>query len=1003
MRFSILILLCICLLPVAGSYGQDPYNFKFRTYTYNDGLVHNYTKKCLQDSKGFLWIITQHGLSRFDGVDFKNFEHNTADSNSLPKDDLEDIAIDGQDRIWLSYKKGLCYYDQDKHRFVKIYAAGKIFESHAVVFDKKRNCIWSVDPNGYARIDAGSLQLHEFAYREKQKVREQVSRLLIDSKDRLWIPYTRSNYRCIDLLTSKEYLYREPVESVSFYEDNEKNIWLCTWQDGVRLITVTDSGHVHTKFGSPFVTIDDEYSFISTGITTSKLLGGDDLFWISLSTDGLLFFDKSAKKALRLLQYDASNKNGIATNYNEYIFTDRDQNIWICTWHGITRVNAKEQQFTSWELPELRGELYNCVSGIADDPFQKDIYWMTVTGSGVLKYDRSTRKIIDRYYYYYNSATKSFKGNDDNYDWRWTTNLFKDSHNQLWSTTYAGLIKIKNGQPAQVILTDKAGNILYPQESKELLGYIWVATDKGIFKVDALTNSYTFYEDSTDQGNIFYDIEVLDNNNLLLASEAGLKQFNLSRKTFTTLPCPVKKLMNIEIIGNKIYSGGLNGFAVYDAGTHTTTMAGAALGIEQVQLNRLRKDAQDNLWIFTSHGLFRYYSSKGNFEKFTPSDGIYDLSDDVISFFTYHDRFHIGYRMALTSFDPLKVNVNTSKVNPVITELYINNQLLDNSLDGLAEKSLRLDHNENSIRINFTAPDFTNADKITFSYQLDGFDTAWVSAGTRRSVSYTNLLPGKYTFRLKAANSSGLWNEKMAILYFTIKTPFWQTWWFRLAVISLIVALIYLLYRYRLRQIKKIYEVRSSISRSLHDEVGATLSSINIYSDVARKKTNDPAIHQLIDKVYDASANAMENMSDIVWYVNPKNDLLENLLIRMREYALPLLEARGINVSFEAKENLEELKTSMQQRHHLYLIFKEAINNALKYAAAKNIAILVVLENNKLRMEIKDDGKGFNSDHHFSGNGIKNMHSRAADINAVLNIVSAPGQGTLVSLQLAIT
>ena len=1003
MRFPLFILLCICLLPVDKSYGQDPYNFKFKTYTYNDGLVHNYTKKCLQDSKGFLWIITQHGLSRFDGVNFKSFEHNPADSNSLPKDDLEDIAIDGQDRIWLSYKTGLCYYDNNSHQFVRIASSGKPFESHAVVYDKKRDCIWSVNPTGYASINANSLQLHEFAYKEKQETRNYISRLLLDSRDRLWIPYTRSNYRCIDLATSKEYLYKEDIPSMSFYEDNEKNIWLCTWHDGIRLITVTDSGHIHTKFGSPFVKIDNEYSFISTAITTSKSLGGDDLFWISLSTDGLLFFDKSSKKMLRLLQYDASNKNGTATDFNEYIFTDRDGNIWLCTWHGITKVNAKEQQFSSWELPELRGELYNCVSGIVDDPFQKNIYWMAILGSGVLKYDRTTKKIVDYYYYYYNSATRSFKGNDNNYDWRWTLNLFKDSHNQLWSTTYAGLIKIKNGQPSQVMLTDKSGNILYPQDSKELLGNIWAAAGRGIFKVDALTDSYTFYEDTADKGNAFYDIEVLDNNHLLLASDAGLKQFDITSNTFTTLPCPVKKLVNIEIIGSKIYLGGLNGFAVYDLNTQQVTALGVALGIEKVQNSRLRKDAQNNLWIFTSHGLFKYYSNKGNFEKFTPSDGIYDLSDDHINFFSYQNRFYIGYRMALTSFDPLKVNVNTKKVSPVITELYVNNQLQNYPLDSLAEKSLHLDHNENGIRINFTAPDFTNADKITFSYQLDGFDTAWINAGTRRTVSYTNLPPGKYTFRLKAANSSGLWNEKMTALHFSIKTPFWKTWWFRLAVIALIAALTWLLYRYRLRQVKKIYEVRSSISRSLHDEVGATLSSINIYSDVARKKTNDPAIHQLIDKVYDASANAMENMSDIVWYVNPKNDLLENLLIRMREYALPLLEARGINVSFEAKENLEDLKTSMQQRHHLYLIFKEAINNALKYAEAKNIAIVMALEGSRLSMEIKDDGKGFDSSQQFSGNGINNMHSRAADINAELSIISQSGQGTLVRLQLSIT
>jgi ligand-binding sensor domain-containing protein len=1004
MRFSPILILFLFLSSIIKIYGQDSYNFKFKTYTYNDGLVHNYTKKCLQDNKGFIWIITQHGLSRFDGVNFKNFEHNPSDSNSLPQNDLEDIAIDANDRIWLSYKKGLCYYDQNRHSFVKIYFNRQPFESHSVFFDKKRNCIWSVNITNYAKIDGKTMQLQSFDFKEKQPANEHINRILLDSKDRLWIPYARSNYRCIDLQHSTEYLHKEYIEPTSFYEDDDKNIWITTWHQGLRLVTVTDSIHVLNRYGNRFIKIDEEYTFISTGIASSKTLGGKNIFWISLSTYGVLLFDRVTKTAIHEFKYDANNKNGISTDFTEWVFCDRDNNIWLCTWHGIIKVNAKEQQFISWELPELKGEFYNCIAGIAEDPSYKNYYWMAATGSGIIQYDRNTKKIEKRYYYYYDSDTKALKGEDKNYDWRWTTNLFKDSYNQLWSTTYGGLIKIKNGQVSSLKLTNKKGNILYPKESKEIgKGNIWVLAETGIFKVNALTDEYIFYQDTVDKKNIFYDIELLDSSNLILASDAGVKLFNTRTQRFTTLISSIQKLMNVEIIGNKLYLGGMTGFAMYDLDTKKITSLGKSAGIEKVQENRLRKDSQDNLWIYTSHGLFRYYSSKGNFEEFTPKDGIYDLSDDYINFFSYQKQFYIGYRMAITSFDPLKVNVNSEKVNPVISELYVNNNLLPFSIDSLKKTGLQLSYHENQLRINYTAPDFTNPDKIIFSYQLDGFDTSWISAGTRRGVTYNNLPSGKYTFRLKAANSSGLWNEEAIIFRFTISAPFWQTWWFRLGIITLISCLIYFLYRYRLKQIKKIYEVRSNISRSLHDEVGATLSSINIYSDVARTKTNDPDIKQLVDKVYNASANAMENMSDIVWYVNPQNDLLENLLIRMREYALPLLEARGIGVVFEAKENIEDLKTTMQQRHHLYLIFKEAVNNALKYSKAQNITIQLAREGNWIKMDIRDDGKGFNALNNYSGNGIKNMYYRAKAISGELNVNSIDGNGSQVTLRFPIT
>lgn len=995
-------LLFILLLISLFNYGQDPYDFKFKTYTYNDGLVHNYTKKCQQDSKGFLWIITQHGLSRFDGIHFKNFEHNPADSNSLPQDDLEDIAIDANDRIWLSYKKGLCYYDQTKHRFVKIYSGKKVYESHSVLFDKKRNCVWTVNISNFAKIDCNSKRIDEYAFKIKQSPREYINRLFLDSRDRLWIPYLRNRYRCIHLSDFSEYLHTKNLESMSFYEDDSSNIWMCTWQDGIRRVTVTDSIHEHKVYGNPFIQIDEEHAFISTGIASSKTLGGNNILWISLSTEGILLFDRSAGKVIRQLRYDANNKNGTSTDFNENIFTDRDDNIWLCTWHGITKVNAKEQQFNSRELPELKSELYNCVSGIADDPSDKNTYWLAAIGSGILKYDRSTSKVKEYCYYYYNSATKIFTGEDLNYDWRWTSNLYKDHYDQLWSTTYAGLIKIKNGQPSKVMLTDNDGRILYPQHSKELLGNIWVTGETGIFKVNPLDNSYRYYADIADKKNIFHDIEILDSNRLLVAGNTGIQVFNIKNESFSPFPMEMKKVMNIELIGNNVYAGGINGLAVYNLSTRKTTFVGKEQGIEMVLQNRLKKDPENNLWIFTSHGLFRYYTQKKYFEEFTTKDGIYDLSDDHINFFSYNNRFYIGYRMATTSFDPLKVNVNTKKVEPIITEIFINNQLLSFSLDSLTKSGLHLKYDENGIRINYTAPDFTNTDKIIFSYQLEGFDTAWTNAGARRSVVFTNLEPGKYVFRLKAANSNGIWNEKITSLSFTIKTPFWKTAWFRISMLALLAGLVYLLYRYRLRQIKKIYEVRSDISRSLHDEVGATLSSINIYSEVARNKTMDHAVKSLLDKVYDASANAMENMSDIVWYVNPNNDLVENLLVRMREYALPLLEAKGINVVFDAREHIEDIKTTMSQRHNMYLIFKEAVNNALKYSGAKNIVIILEKNERLVMMQVKDDGKGFTAGKNFSGNGIKNMYFRAKVISGKLDIIAEEGIGTSIRLQFPI-
>ena len=1011
MRLFPFILCGLFLLTNCESFGQDAYDFKFKTYTYNDGLVHNYTKKCLQDSKGFLWIITQHGLSRFDGVNFKNFEHSNSDSSSLPENDLEDIAIDSKDNIWLSYRTGLCVYNQSTHRFSFIKENGRLLKSSSIVFDKKKNCIWSVNINGYTKINCSSFIAASVAFTVTETFSQYINKIFLDSRQRLWIPYARSRYHCIDLNTGKQYYHAKRVEPTSVYEDENKNIWMTTWQKGFRKIIVQDTGHQHILFSNPYLKIaENEYDFISQGVAQSRSLTPDSILWVIQNTWGILLFNKNSGKFIQQFSHDANDKNGIATDYNESIYCDPSGVLWICTWHGLTKINKQEQQFVSKEIPWLNNQLYNCVTGIADDPYETDIAWLSASGSGISKYRKSTGEILNKYFFYFSG--NSFTGTDQNYNWRWTDNFVKDEWNNLWTVSYGGLVKISAGHVSTIGIKDADGNLVYPYAIKQFTkGILWLACSKGIFRINTSNNSQHFFADpDAKNGYAIGDMEQLDEKNLLLSDHRGVRLFNILTQKFSPFSAPIisrdtsneQTCLAMKVINNKLYMGTLAGLKVLDLTSKATYFIGKEQGIDKVQHRRLQPDNNQNLWIYTAGGLFKYDTRKNSFEKFTNSDGIYDLSEDAINFFPYNGRLYIGYRMAITYFDPKQVNVNTVPSHPVITEMQVNGKTMNQSLDSFRVSRLKLSHDQNELMISYTAPDFTNADKITFQYKLEGYDKTWIQAGTRRSVTYNNLPPGKYTFLLKAANSSGVWNDETAVLHFDIATPFWKTWWFRTLLVVLLLSAIYAIYRYRLREVKNLYEVRSNISRSLHDEVGATLSSINIYSDVARNKTSDPAVKQLVDKVYNASANAMENMSDIVWYVNPTNDLVENLLVRMREYALPLLEARSINVVFDARQNIEDLKTTMPQRHNMYLIFKEALNNSLKYSQAKNVHILLEKENNDVKMTIGDDGKGFTADKQFSGNGIKNMYFRAKAISGTLDIDSSEGNGTIISLQFPI-
>jgi signal transduction histidine kinase len=215
-----------------------------------------------------------------------------------------------------------------------------------------------------------------------------------------------------------------------------------------------------------------------------------------------------------------------------------------------------------------------------------------------------------------------------------------------------------------------------------------------------------------------------------------------------------------------------------------------------------------------------------------------------------------------------------------------------------------------------------------------------------------------------------------------------------------VTGIVYSIYKYRINQLKKLLAIRTKISRDLHDEVGSTLTSINILSKISqsnlekdRSKTAD-----LLEKITEQSANMQQSMSDIVWSIHPDKDKIENLVIRMREYLGQTAEPKNILVEFLADEKILKDNLTMQHRRDVFLIFKEAVNNAVKYSQGKKIAVFLGKEDNHIKLSIQDDGLGFHPGAKTSSSGLKNMHDRAKELKGTLHIQSSPGNGTKVEL-----
>ncbi len=261
------------------------------------------------------------------------------------------------------------------------------------------------------------------------------------------------------------------------------------------------------------------------------------------------------------------------------------------------------------------------------------------------------------------------------------------------------------------------------------------------------------------------------------------------------------------------------------------------------------------------------------------------------------------------------------------------------------------------------------------------------------------LPPGKYTFKVYCENIEGLRSGKITELPIYIKPQFWRTWWFRSLVLFIAALLMYEVHKLRVNRLLAVEALRNRVARDLHDDMGSTLSTINILSSMAKTKINDSAVKtsEYLSKISECSERMMDTMDDIVWSIKPSNDSMQKITSRMREFASSVLEPKEIDVDFTIDEAVYEVKLNMEARKDFFLIFKEAVNNAAKYSKADNVTIQVSIQDKELLLMVKDDGAGFDFAE-ADGNGLGNMKKRADNMNGFFSIQSTKGEGTAVKL-----
>ena len=275
-------------------------------------------------------------------------------------------------------------------------------------------------------------------------------------------------------------------------------------------------------------------------------------------------------------------------------------------------------------------------------------------------------------------------------------------------------------------------------------------------------------------------------------------------------------------------------------------------------------------------------------------------------------------------------------------------------------------------------------------YRLNKDPNEWVEIENGTAIQFFDLAPGHYTVEIGYKDVVSHVKEACRTLFIVVLPPWYKTWWFYVLIAVAAAIFVYAVFRFRLRQKIQLVQLRNQLHRDLHDDVGATLSSIKAYSEILGRNGSDKIIQKLISE---NATEMIDRLEVISWATNPLHDNLKSLTEAMLRFARPATHAQGVELCFQSFIPGEAMPIPAHVRQHLLLIFKEAISNLLKYAGATRCEVTIMLRNQQFILCIKDNGKGYDGQIRGNGNGLRNMRKRAEEMQGSLEIISAPDEG----------
>jgi signal transduction histidine kinase/ligand-binding sensor domain-containing protein len=964
----------------AQSKNSDAY--RFDAWTTDTGLPQNSIYSILQTRDGYLWFTTLDGLVRYDGVQFTVF--NKGNTRGIESNRFNSLLEDREGTLWIGTEDGgLTRYKDGS------------FRTFTTRDGLPGNWILSLHNETGGRLlvstDRGSVHCdgeRMIPYSPRAKESASLAIHVGDAGD-LWY-VDESGLHSISEGRATSYAIPPSDLSIAYLRmrrDRRGDVWvgglsgkiyrirgdqITVYQEGlprapVLWVCEDSRGDVWFATGAGLVRFKDEKF---TLYTTEHGLSSDNIRAVCEDREGTLWIgtgDRGLNRLTRQTITVYSTRDGMTSDNVYPIFEDRAGRIWM----GATElIRFEGGRFTSYSKKD--GLPKTLVYSIFEDRAGR--LWVGATGSFSYFRDGKFTDFTSRLGFAFNYGSA----------------IYEDRRGRLWLGTDLGLVKFEGG--ARAIYTTRDGlagdDIHAIHEDRN--GDVWIGTYGGLtlFKDGRLT-SFT--------------------------AKGGLASDRVR--------CIYEDREGALWIGT--YDGGLSLFKDGRFTSFTTREGLFSNGVFQIL-----EDRRGNFWMSSNQGVYRVSRrelldfAEGKIRHLTSVS--YGKHDGLLNIECNGGRQPAGIRsrdgrlwfptqQGVAVIDPESVEVNQKPPPVVIEEI-----LLDRDAIERRATTIEIGPHQQNLEIHYTGLSFIKPERVRFRYLLEGLDSEWVEAGTRRAAYYPHLPPGSYTFRITAANSDGVWNETGASIRIVVHPPFWRTWWFTSVIALMIIALAMGAYQWRVARLRQAKEAQEAFSRQLissqeaerkriaaelHDSLGQSLAIIKNLALLGLKSPED-ASRDHFDRIAEQSTQAIDEVKDISYNLRPY--LLDRLGLKMAIESMikKVADASGIEFSIQI-DDLEGTFTN-EQEISLYRIVQESVNNTIKHARASRAAVEIHRDGEMVEISVRDDGRGFaaeameKTEKPRRGFGLFGMAERAKLLGGMLQIRSSIDEGTTVTVRIPV-